>query len=408
MIVRRYHGRTEREATERACQDLGPKAVVLLTKRLDSGQSEGGVEVVAAAEVSDVRLSEDDAPAAVFPEAVSATTSAPRRPDASARRPDVGAAVPGPGRHVPAEPPADEQPNDSSLSRMRQRWGYGEYGAKSVRGARGTPRGGDGSVQHYIEERLLEQEVEPEVAQALLDGLNDVPRPASDGIMRAAHGALSKALRRVFAVSAGIRVASQPTMVAVVGPTGVGKTTTVAKLAAQYYLQERLPVTLITADTYRIAAVEQLRTYANILSLPLEIVMTPAALGQVLQKRRGRELLLLDTPGRSPQNRAQLQELRDLLAVARPDETHLLVGMQTRLRDLWDIARGFHVLEPNRLVFTKLDESTTFGNVLNFAHHTRLPLAYLTTGQTVPDDIAPVSSDRLAHLLLQSNRMRYC
>jgi flagellar biosynthesis protein FlhF len=226
--------------------------------------------------------------------------------------------------------------------------------------------------------------------------------------MTAAREILRRGLAKSLPIAGEMRKKKSTSVVAFVGPTGVGKTTTIAKLAARAYLTDKRPVRLVTVDTYRIAGAEQLRTYARILGVPCDVVMTPAALCDVVDGAQPGELVFLDTPGRSPHNRQRLVELRHVLDAVERDETYLLVSGTTRSVDLWEVARGFHTLEPNRLIFTKLDEAANFGNIVNFAYRQQLPLSYFTTGQTVPDDIESVSPDRLASLLLRTRRLVYC
>jgi flagellar biosynthesis protein FlhF len=185
-----------------------------------------------------------------------------------------------------------------------------------------------------------------------------------------------------------------------VGPTGVGKTTTIAKLAANFRLRDKLRVGLITVDTYRIAAVEQLRTYADIIDLPMEIVATPREMHQALAQMSDLDLVLLDTAGRSPRDEIRLQELKAMLAEAAPDEVYLVLSSVASSAALEKAAAQFAAVGTTALVLTKLDEASSLGNLLPLVRRSRLPLSYLTHGQNVPDDIAPAHSGRLARCLL--------
>ena len=193
----------------------------------------------------------------------------------------------------------------------------------------------------------------------------------------------------------------KPKIVALIGPTGVGKTTTLAKIAAKFVLESSTKVALITADTYRISAVEQLKTYSDILGLPLEIVYNPEALQEAIKKHADKQLILIDTAGRSQYNEFQMKELCELLAVDPNIEKHLVMSSTTKNSDGMELVNNFSICEPSRVIFTKVDETSTHGIILNVLHKRKLALSYLTTGQSVPDDIEPASLERLTEILLR-------
>jgi len=187
---------------------------------------------------------------------------------------------------------------------------------------------------------------------------------------------------------------------ALVGPTGVGKTTTIAKLAANYRLKEKRRVGLITVDTYRIAAVEQLRTYANIIDLPMQVVSTPKEMHEAVRQMAGMDLVLIDTAGRSPKDEIRLQELKAFISEASADEVHLVLSSVAASRTLQQTAERFAAVGTTALIITKLDEATGLGNLLPVLRLSRMPVSYLTNGQNVPDDIEIADSPRLAKLIL--------
>ncbi len=198
-----------------------------------------------------------------------------------------------------------------------------------------------------------------------------------------------------------LKSGAAPTILALVGPTGVGKTTTTAKLAAQYRLRQGRRVGLITVDTYRIGAVDQLHTYADILDVPLEVVTTPAEMESALRKMDDCDVIVIDTTGMSQNDADRLQELRLLLDRAAPDEIHLVLSSTTSTAVCHKIIERFDVLGANRMIFTKLDEAVGFGVILNCMHQTASRLSYVTTGQEVPDDIEVGHGGRLANLIVQ-------
>ncbi len=189
-------------------------------------------------------------------------------------------------------------------------------------------------------------------------------------------------------------------VVALVGPTGVGKTTTLAKLAANFRLREGARIGLVTVDTYRIAAVEQLRTYAEIIDLPMKVVTTPAEMRQAMDELKGMDLVLIDTAGRSPKDEPQIRELKAFLDEARVDEIHLVLSLASSLKTLETVAANFQPIGLTSLVLTKLDEALGAGALLNVARRLKTPVSYLTTGQDVPDDIEPAQKTRMARLIL--------
>lgn len=195
-------------------------------------------------------------------------------------------------------------------------------------------------------------------------------------------------------------------VVALVGPTGVGKTTTIAKLAANFKLRAGLRVGLVTVDTYRIAAVDQLRTYAEIIDIPMKVVSGPRDMPRVLNELSDLDLVLIDTAGRSPSDELQLQELKTLLAEGPVDEVHLVLSLAASTRSLIDTARHFAGVRTSSMILTKLDESPGLGQLLAALPELPFPISYLTTGQNVPDDIEPAVAARLARLVLGLETLR--
>ncbi|MCI0341099.1 MAG: hypothetical protein L0216_08070 [Planctomycetales bacterium] len=206
---------------------------------------------------------------------------------------------------------------------------------------------------------------------------------------------------------AGPAAGSGARRVALVGPTGVGKTTTLAKLAAAAALRDRRRVGLLTMDTYRIAAVEQLGRYAEILGVPVRTAHAPADLSRDADALAGEglDLLLLDTAGRSPRDEIRLRELAGFLEAFRPDETHLVLAAPTASSALLGALHRYGRFAPGRILLTKLDEAERYGFVLDVAARSRLPFSYLATGQDVPEDLEVAAPGRLARLVLGEERI---
>jgi flagellar biosynthesis protein FlhF len=191
-----------------------------------------------------------------------------------------------------------------------------------------------------------------------------------------------------------------PRIVALVGPTGVGKTTTVAKLAARFTVGRKAKIALVTIDTFRVGAVEQLKTYSRIMGLPLEVASTPKELEKAISLHSDKDLILIDTVGRSPKDYETIENLKEMLSVPFSIETHLCVAATTRERELRSIVESFSVLPISRLLFTKLDESFSFGAIINLQLEKKLPLSFFTKGQRVPEDIEPATGKKVAELVL--------
>ena len=189
-------------------------------------------------------------------------------------------------------------------------------------------------------------------------------------------------------------------IVALIGPTGVGKTTTLAKLAANLKLKERHRVGLITLDTYRIAAVDQLRRYAEIIGSPLKVVSGADDLREAVRSMNECDFILIDTAGRSPNDTLKLNELRGLLAAVEPDEVHLVVSATASEACLELAISRFGDVRTDKIIFTKLDEAPSVGALLNVVRKVNKSVSYLTTGQDVPDDIEVGRGRRLAQLIM--------
>ncbi len=217
-----------------------------------------------------------------------------------------------------------------------------------------------------------------------------------------AKNVLTKFLSDNMRFAAGIhQTGKKPRTVALIGATGVGKTTTLAKIAARLVLEKGVKAALITADTYRISAVEQLKTYSDIIGLPLEIVYTPDELRVAIHKHRDKDIILIDTAGRSQHNAYQMKELQEFLAVAPDIEKHLVLSSTTKNKDAAEILKKFSVCKPGRVIFTKADETSSLGLIVNLLYHQDIALSFLTDGQSVPDDIVPATAESLAGLLLR-------
>ncbi|GAB6167686.1 flagellar biosynthesis protein FlhF [Clostridium carnis] len=188
--------------------------------------------------------------------------------------------------------------------------------------------------------------------------------------------------------------------VALVGPTGVGKTTTIAKLAGRLSLIEKKKVGLITIDTYRIGAVEQLKTYAEIMNIPFKVVITLKEMEEAVNSLKDCDVILVDTTGRSSKNSMQISELRAFIQKVNADHIALVISGTTKNKDIKTILSGYEELGYEKLIITKLDETSTYGAIFNIAKRSKRKIAYITTGQNVPDDIKIPTKEELKRLIL--------
>ena len=252
-----------------------------------------------------------------------------------------------------------------------------------------------------LQQLLLDQDVREPIAMELIGCLQESFRGRSTDDSQALRQRLTELITDRIRIAEPVGPGGGRTarLVALIGPTGVGKTTTIAKLAANLKLREGKRVGLITIDTYRIAAVDQLQTYANIIEVPLHVVLTEAELTEAVAALGEMDVVLIDTAGRSQNDRPRLELLGRFLIAAQPDEVHLVVSATGNRACTENVIDRFLPLGANRILVTKLDEAASIGTVLNLAD--RAPLSYVTNGQNVPEDMAPAAPKYLAQRILE-------
>lgn len=420
MDVKTFRAGSLHEALHRVRAELGPDAAVLQTREVRSGWLGLGrreIEVIASIGVQvpsrlpprDHDTEESLAATCAGPSHVPTESSpAGRTSSRSGARADVSppplvtdyrrAFRPAdralePGFSVVADRCVESHGGPTSSERS----GLASHSPVTWPSSPGSPRPTITGLNSYTE--LLAAEFSPEAARELVArALVDVADDDDPAVRRAC---LARVLEQDLKTTGPLSVvAGRRRIVALVGPTGVGKTTTIAKLAANYRLREHRRVGLITVDTYRIAAVEQLRTYADIIDLPMEVVSTPREMGQAVQRFADLELVLIDTAGRSPCDEVRVHELRALLHESHADDVQLVLSAGTNVRQLEQAAERFAVAGVTAILLTKLDESPALGNLYPWLRACPLPLSYLTNGQNVPQDIEPADRKTFAKRLL--------
>ena len=245
--------------------------------------------------------------------------------------------------------------------------------------------------------RLTANEVDPMIAHDIITSIGEGARQDSN-----VEALLGKALDRIFSVDPSLgRTGSSRAIVALAGPPGAGKTTCLVKLAALYGLATRKPAQILTLDTFRVAAADQLRSYAAILGIGFQVIETTSGLAQALEEHRNKDLILIDTPGFGRNEMENAQDIARYLG-SHPDiETHLVLPISAKPADLKRTVNQYEVFRPAKLLFTRTDETNTYGSMLNLAIQTGKPVSFVSSGQQIPEDLAPASKDVLVDLILK-------
>ena len=248
------------------------------------------------------------------------------------------------------------------------------------------------TVRSKSKQKLVENDIPIEIIEDINKKINEGKKVSPKNLIAETKKTIKEMLRTCDDNDSKIQV--------LVGPTGVGKTTTIAKLAGLYSLYRNKKVGLITIDTYRIGAVEQLKTYAEILGVPFGVVISIKDIPQALKKMSDCDMIFIDTTGRNSKNIMQISETKKFVELFKAEKIHLVLSMTTKQRDLKKIIQNFKILKFNSLILTKVDETEVYGSILTAAYYSNVPISYVTTGQSVPEDIEEANNDKLVNLVL--------
>jgi flagellar biosynthesis protein FlhF len=414
MIIKKFQGKTEAEAAELAKKELGSGIVIMNVRQV----KKKGLFSFLRGQMTEITVALEDESERYAPAGEPAPKALASAPVPVPVLPPV---IPAPKKEIPRsrdiiiedEPEAEaakvnglEEKLDSLQTLLEQQL-QKPAEKKTAEEEKPEPEEKKEDSEIYVFLRLLynkmiDNEINEKYANQIIDEVdkNNKPNMPFDYALSTIYQKMILKFGKPQVIEPA---ANGPKVVFFIGPTGVGKTTTIAKLASRFSVDEHKKVALLTADTYRIAAAEQLKTYANILEVPFRVIYTKEEMMQTIKEFRDFDYILIDTAGHSHQNEAQRINMTDFIQYIDSvieKEVYLVLSATTKYRDLISIADAYTKMISYKLIFTKLDETTTLGNVLNLKLYTGAALSYMTYGQNVPDDIEDFSPQKTVKQLL--------
>lgn len=398
MIIKKFQGKTEAEAIEHAKKELGDGIVIMNVRKL----KKKGIFAIFRSQLTEVTVALEEeqerysavkktaTPVIKVPEVKPQETVQSEKSNTEAIEEKLDSLqsllVQQIKKTEPAETEIQESVQEESVKEEQEEKKPSELD----------------KFMRLLYRTMIENEVDEKYANQILEEVEKLNKPNMpfDYVLA---GVYQKMILK-FGQAEEIAPAGKGARVVVfLGPTGVGKTTTIAKLASLFTLDKKKKVALLTADTYRIAAAEQLRTYANILKVPFRIIYTKEELELAVMDFAEYDYIFIDTAGHSHQNKEQKENVGGIIEVIEKlaeKEIFLVLSATTKYRDLLEITNVYKEISNYKLIFTKLDETSAHGNLLNIKLHTQAPLSYVTYGQNVPDDIEVFNPQKTVKRLL--------
>jgi flagellar biosynthesis protein FlhF len=415
MIIKKFQAKTEAEAVNAAKKELGAEFGFMNARSLKRGGLFGFlrpqlVEItVALEEETDYPRPKEQKP--LPPLTPSAASAAPAQPAPAPRRaePRPPAAVAPNPDIIPDEKPEDEHKNGNAILEEKLDSLQSLLEQQLHKPEEETPEPEEAKEQtemyqflRLLYSKMIDNEIIEKYANQIIEEVdkNNKPNMPFDYALSNVYQKMILKFGKPETIAAA---QTGPKVVFFVGPTGVGKTTTIAKIASRFSVDERKRVALLTTDTYRIAAAEQLKTYASILGIPFTVLYSKEEMLEVLKEYHEYDYVLVDTAGHSHHNETQrrtMAEFINALEGVAEKEVFLVVSATTKYRDLMSVADTYREMGEYKLIFTKLDETSTLGSLFNLKLHTGAPLSYVTYGQNVPDDIEEFNPQKTVKQLL--------
>lgn len=376
MKIKKFTAPTMPEVMKQIRQDLGPDAMILNSKEIKIRGFLGlfrksAIEVVAALDPDPIQSNQTEIPNEIN--------------EVNSQSLSKGV----------EEKTAKIESNDNIYREIKQLREMVELQTQSTNKINYGPK-----YQHVFN-HLVNQELDEKMVHQVISNVKKSLDNKVDPSSEALHKALKIELEQLVASIPFKPISYDKRVVHFVGPTGVGKTTTIAKIAAKSMLLENKKVAFITADTYRIGAIEQLKTYAKILDIPIEVAYSYSDYQASLEKFSSFDLVLVDTAGRNYQDKQYVDELKDVIKFNDEMDIYLVLSLTTKSKDLLEIYKKFKPIPIKSLVFTKLDETNSYGNLFNIPIMDKLGISYLTVGQDVPDDIVVPSIQTLCEYIME-------
>lgn len=415
MTINKFQGNTESEAIAKAKEEFGENAVIMNVKEvkpkgLFRAFKNSTYEVTAAMEekeqfVSQIRraVQESETHHETINLAADEKIDIPK----SVKRPASTQAVKPEPKRMPVVTKAEEERKleerlDDLSNRLEETLGHTSSKGKS---SSKEPSSEELNFVRILYSTLVKNEVSEQYVNQILDEIEKFIRPGNsvDIILSNVYQKLILRFGQPKTIDLS---GAKPRVVFFMGPTGVGKTTTIAKIASKYKVVYGKKVAFITADTYRIAATEQMQVYANILDVPMEVVYSKDDINEAIANFSDYDLIFVDTAGFSHKNEKQRKDMKQLIQGVNSEyrkEAYLVLSATTKYKDLLEIVDSYREISDYKLIFTKLDETTTYGNLLNIKLYSGVDLSYTTNGQNVPDDIEVFDTQKIVKQLLGGN-----